>query len=165
MKKRYKGLMYSVRKPDFVVGSDNDPYLHRWYIIPRNKYFNIYLHHFLRSDDDRALHDHPWWNMSFLLSGSYKEYMPVKPKELQSGNREIYFKIRNRFFLVFRKATASHRIELFKKRGKEIPVWTLFLTGPKIRNWGFWCPRGWKYWEDFVSKREGGNDTGKGCVD
>jgi hypothetical protein len=49
--------------------------MRRWWVIPRNKFFNIYLHHFLHSDDDRALHDHPWWNVSILLrSGSYVEH-------------------------------------------------------------------------------------------
>lgn len=27
-----------------------------------------------RSDDDRALHDHPWVNMSILLEGTYTEH-------------------------------------------------------------------------------------------
>ena len=40
-----------------VIGKN---YLSRWHIIPRNRYFNIYLHKFVGSDDDRALHDHPW---------------------------------------------------------------------------------------------------------
>lgn len=45
------------RKPDFLVG---DGYLARWWIIPRNKYFNIYLHRFTGNDEDRALHDNLW---------------------------------------------------------------------------------------------------------
>ena len=48
------------RHPDFIVGGKDNPYLLRWFVIPRNPVFNIYLHRFLRSDDDRALHDHPW---------------------------------------------------------------------------------------------------------
>ena len=40
------------RQPDFVVGKPEDPYLLRWWVIPRNKRFNVYLHKFLRSDDD-----------------------------------------------------------------------------------------------------------------
>ena len=37
--------------------------------------FNLYLHEFSRSDDDRALHDHPWlFNLSVLLSGTYVEH-------------------------------------------------------------------------------------------
>jgi hypothetical protein len=58
------------RSPDFVIGGDERPYLLRWWVIPRNKVFNVYLHLFLRSDDDRALHDHPWANASMLLRGA-----------------------------------------------------------------------------------------------
>ena len=43
------------RPPNFVIGDPADPYLRRWYVIPRNPLFNIYLHQILRSDDDRAL--------------------------------------------------------------------------------------------------------------
>ena len=41
-------------KPHFVIGGADDPYMLRWYLIPRNRRFNIYLHKFLRDDDDRA---------------------------------------------------------------------------------------------------------------
>ena len=137
-----------MRAPDFIIGSRDNPYLHRWYVIPRNMRFNIYLHHFLRSDDDRALHDHPWWNISFLLSGRYIEVTP-KGRFL-----------RKRFAVVFRRATASHRVELI-----DGPLWTLFITGPKVREWDFWCPRGWRHWRDFVSNTPGGNEIGRGCND
>lgn len=43
-------------KPHFVIGSGESPYLLRWFLIPRNTKLNIYLHKFLQSDDDRALH-------------------------------------------------------------------------------------------------------------
>lgn len=36
--------------PDIIIGENGDDYLHRWYVIPRNRFFNIYLHYFLRSD-------------------------------------------------------------------------------------------------------------------
>ena len=48
------------REPDFIIGGHEAPYLRRHWLIPRNRFFNIYVHEFLRSDDDRALHDHPW---------------------------------------------------------------------------------------------------------
>src|SRR5690606_10870352 len=35
---------------------------------------NLYVHVFLRDDDDRALHDHPSWAVSLLLDGSYLEH-------------------------------------------------------------------------------------------
>src|ERR1700761_649655 len=62
------------RRPDVLIGKAGDTYMRRWWVIPRNRFFNIYLHNFLRSDDDRALHDHPWVNMSILLWGRYIEH-------------------------------------------------------------------------------------------
>src|SRR3546814_8204117 len=47
-------LPISLRKPDITIGGEDNPYLRRWYIIPRNRWFNVYLHEFLRDDDDRA---------------------------------------------------------------------------------------------------------------
>jgi len=35
---------------------------------------NLYVHHFLRDDDDRALQDRPSWAVSFLLRGRYIEH-------------------------------------------------------------------------------------------
>lgn len=38
------------RPPDFVIGGQERPYLRRWFVIPRNPIWNVYLHQFLRSD-------------------------------------------------------------------------------------------------------------------
>lgn len=66
--------------------------------------------------------------------------------------------IRNipRFFPVFRTAKFAHRLELVQG-----PVWTIFITGPRIREWGFYCPKGWRHWTVFTDKT--GNNIGKGC--
>lgn len=58
---------------DGIDGGPRRPYLSRWHILPRNPWFNIYLHKFVHGDDDRALHDHPWRSWSLLLSGRYRE--------------------------------------------------------------------------------------------
>jgi hypothetical protein len=65
-----------MREPDCVIGPPDNPYLRRWWLIPRNRWFNLYLHNILRDDDDRALHDHPWANLSILLRGAYREVTP-----------------------------------------------------------------------------------------
>jgi hypothetical protein len=130
-----------VRDPDQVIGED---YLWRWYLIPKNKIFNIYLHRFGRSDDDRALHDHPWYSVSMLLKGEFIEHS-------FKGIRHI-----PRFAPIFRTAKFAHRLEIV--RG---PVWTLFITGPRIRSWGFYCPKGWRHWKVFTS--DDGNSVGRGC--
>lgn len=135
------------REPDWIIGGSENPYLLRWWVIPHNRWFNIYLHHFMRSDDDRALHDHPWWNMSFLIKGRYREHL--------SGER---FRDRRRFQIVLRRATSTHRIELTHG-----PVWTLFITGPRIREWGFHCPQGWRHWKVFTNPADNGQTVGRGC--
>lgn len=145
-----------VRPPDFEIGPPDDVYLKRWWIIPRNRWFNIYLHQFLRSDDDRANHDHPWVNCSILLTGSYLEHRPGGVVKMRYPWRPWA-----PWRLVFRRATAAHRVELIDHK----PVWTLFLTGPKIRTWGFHCKSGWIPWQEFCEVRDGGNAIGKGCGD
>ena len=149
------------RKPDFIIGEANNPYMLRWWVIPRNRLFNIYLHKILRSDDDRALHDHPWWNISFILKGSYIEWVPMLWRDDGVPSQSSLPIHRHRWLPVFRRARAAHRLEIIA--GK--PVWSLFITGPKLREWGFWCPKGWRHWNDFVSITPGGNEIGKGCGD
>ncbi len=129
------------RPPDFIIGDD---YMWRWWIIPRNKYFNIYLHKIMHDDDDRALHDHPWWSVSFLLKGQLREVLE---------NKVRYPKL---FIPVVRCAKLSHRLEVVK------PSWTLFITGPVIRDWGFHCAKKWVHWSDFVKDGEKGK-IGVGC--
>jgi len=151
------------RYPDFVVGEEDDPYLLRWFVIPRNRFFNIYLHKFCRSDDDRALHDHPWaFNCSILLKGSYVEHVFFDNNHQELGTKKLF---RNRGSLYFRAGAAPHRVELFPDvvSHKAAPCWTLFITGATVREWGFHCPNGWKPWKEFVSVRDGGNSTGAGC--
>jgi hypothetical protein len=140
------------RPPDFIIGTDDDPYLHRWRLFPKNGLFNVYLHHFLRSDDDRALHDHPYANVSFILKGSYLEHM-------DKGATPYIRRYRGQFAIVFRRAATPHRVELI---GDSKP-WTLFLSGPRVREWGFHCLQGWVPWQKFVEVRPGGNAVGKGC--
>lgn len=140
------------RAPDFIIGGDVNSYLRRWWVIPRNPIFNIYLHEFLRDDDDRALHDHPWFNVSVVLSGDYIEHT------IKTGGIGVQ-KLRKTGGIVFRSPRLAHRISLINKR----PCWTLFVTGPRLRSWGFHCPRGWVHWRDFTNPDDSGATVGRGC--
>jgi hypothetical protein len=129
-------LYYNI--PDLIINrSENDVYLKRWHIIPRNILFNIYLHHFHKSDDDN-LHDHPFlWNASIILHGSYTEWVPVSTtKWLNNESREIMPIRRSAFWPVLRFGRSIHRIEL----DNQTKVWTLFITGQIVRSWSFYCP-------------------------
>lgn len=151
------------RAPDFIVGADAEggPYLRRWWLIPRNRLFNIYLHHFLRDDDDRALHDHPWAWCSILLRGSYLEHTidagGVHKRTLRTAG-SIKCSLPRR----------AHRIELIHEwSGGRItslasPCWTIFITGPVVRKWGFHCAKGWVPWQAFTAEGKPG-EIGRGC--
>jgi hypothetical protein len=142
------------RAPDFVIGGAEDPYLLRWWVIPRNPVFNVYLHCFKRSDDDRALHDHPWlFNLSWLLRNRYREW--VLGTSVPGGPREYID--RKQGAVKFRWGAAPHRVEL-----TDGDCWTLFITGPRVREWGFLCARGWVHWRDFTAASDKGA-IGKGC--
>jgi len=140
------------RTPDFIIGGADNPYLIRWWLIPRNRVFNIYVHCFLRSDDDRALHDHPWVNASILLEGEYTEHT------IDAGGIE-HRTIRKAGAVKLRTGKSAHRIELHNG-----PCWTVFVTGPVYRKWGFHCPqKGWGHYRDFVADHDKGT-IGKGCT-
>lgn len=136
------GMMAS-RMPDFIIG---DTYLHRWWVVPRNRQANVYLHRIMHSDDDRALHDDPWDNISVVIAGRYVEHTPDGSFLREAGS------------VVQRKATDSHRLEILPG---EHAV-SLFLTGPNVREWGFHCPQGWRIWTEFVDQG-GKGKVGRGC--
>ena len=52
------------------------PLLTRYYVV-ETRWFAVYLHHLHTSDEDRALHDHPWSFVTFLISGGYEEHTPA----------------------------------------------------------------------------------------
>ncbi len=159
----------AARDPDFIVGADSEggPYLRRWFLIPRNRIFNVYLHQFLRDDDDRALHDHPWLSCSLILDGGYIEHTIAaggihRRQHMPEGT------------LRFMRARHAHRVELLRHivhngdpivrtSDPAVRAWTLFITGPRIRRWGFHCPE--TGWIDFARFTKPGNtgETGPGC--
>jgi hypothetical protein len=129
------------RQPDVRIPGDMSipPYMLRWWRIKRNAFFNIYYHVVRRSDDDRALHCHPWWNFSIVLEGGYYEHLilngGVHEKTFYPAG-SVRFRPSGRF---------AHRLELERwpedamigLRGREKAVHTIFITGPVLRRWGF----------------------------
>jgi hypothetical protein len=143
------------RLPDVRIPGDMSipPYMLRWWKIRRNAFFNVYYHIVRRSDDDTALHDHPWWNFSIVLEGSYAEHL------IEAGgiHRKTHYgpgAVRFR-----RSGNFAHRLELERWPmdklfgGEEKPVLTIFITGPVLRRWGFHHPLRWvdAYdWDEFL---------------
>ncbi len=132
------GRFLTIRR---ITGLDGSEYLVRRYLLPKNRILNIYLHKFLGSDDDRALHDHPWISFSVLLKGELVEHL--------ADGSQLNLK---RFALKFRTPSHLHRIEL----PQGTTAITLFITGPVVRVWGFACPQGWMPWQRY--HKNGGCD-------
>lgn len=153
-------MKLNIFSPHFVIATDGArPYLRRWFVTPwssdghplkSKRLPNIYLHQILRSDDDRALHDHPWYNLSIILWGGYIEHVFERPPVEGVELPPVIQKRRRFLSVVYRRADMAHRLELYKDPNRwctldegigyyyEKPCWSLFITWRKRRPWGFW---------------------------
>lgn len=139
--------------PDLVIAPDGYPYLYRWHLIPRNDFANAYFHIQVASDPERPLHDHPYDNQSVILSGGYVEVMrePAKLPRYPDHHATIAYE-RRPGDVVHRHAEQAHRLIL----PPHVPyTMTLFTTGPRRRDWGFYAPGGWTSHEDIIETRDG----------
>ena len=125
----------------------SEPFLLRWFIIPRNKWLNIYLHKFIRSDDTTfGLHDHPWWFISIIL---WQGYFELREYELDDGSMPYmagrrYAIRRNSGTIVFRHAMTRHAVQLIDDK----PSWSIIITGRYKRKWGFYTEEGWRAFDE-----------------
>lgn len=100
------------------LGKPECPYLVRWVAAI---YYSLRLHHWLAGDDPRAFHDHPWWYVTFCIWGGYTDVSPAG--EVEVGRWSFHY------------FPAAHRHTVRVNPGG---AWTLLLTGPEKREWGFW---------------------------
>lgn len=137
------------------IGSPGNVYMRRFIFLLPFGLGTIRLHHIVRSDDDRHLHDHPFDFVSFLLSGDYVETTPLTwapGRKYEPGVDPTKTRAWPRFSIVRKRAEDLHCLSL--KR----PVWTLVFSGPKRRDWGFATERGWisnhEYLDAFPARAE-----------
>lgn len=157
-----------------------DPYLSRYYILGRptmpdgsyafDKYgnmlpgavssrhgdnFGLYIHKFHRSDEDHALHNHPWqWAASLILAGGYREEKRVT---LGTGDPRYseprYASVEARIFrpgdINVLTSDTFHRVDLLDGE-----AWSIFLVGPRFSSWGFWDRESGAFmpWRAFLAK-------------
>lgn len=101
------------------LGLPSCPYLIRWRF--ETPWGSVRLHHWLGPDDDRAFHDHPWWFWTFILHGGYTDRSLAGDDHLHAG------------MMRYRPALHQHTV-IPDPQG----AWTLLITGPPVRSWGFW---------------------------
>lgn len=138
------------RPPDLVIAPEGvGEYLFRWYVVPRNKQANVYFHIQTESDPERPLHDHPWDNTSVILAGGYDEIIDERPMIAAHHPRVEH---RRKGDVIHRACTTAHRLI----RPDDIPyTMSLFLTGPKVREWGFWKNGDFMPFQDITIEADG----------
>jgi len=145
-----------------IIKVDGQDYLRRFYITPRRldefgedteKHlgFGLYIHYFYRGDEDRELHNHPWETaLSFILTGGYHE----ERKDGDKTSKIIEHDIRRYTFNRINHNT-FHRVT---KREGSGHIWTIFFTGKRVQDWGFWDKDTNEYipHKDFIDHRDQG---------
>lgn len=128
---------------DIIPRGQTEVYLARLNVIS-TPWFGIKIHWINRPDQDRDLHDHPWWFLSLVLWGSYDEVTPAVFEkdgewfETQKTRRIRWFNVK--------RAPQAHRISRVSRH-----VVTLVINGPKTRDWGFYTVDGWVRWDHYVN--------------
>lgn len=113
--------------PSVTIAVGGKPYLTR--LGKDRARGGLFLHRFHSSDRGDQLHDHPWaWGLSLVLSGGYSEERrqpdgTVARTEKRPGSLNLI------------RGTDFHRVDLLDERRG---AWTLFLVGPRTKDWGFW---------------------------
>lgn len=114
-------------------------------------WFSARIHHILRSDKDRDLHDHPQDYCSIILRGGYTELTPVyvykeNLERVIAGTKTTWYGPGS---ALFRRAEDLHRLLL-----PAGPTISLFITGPRRREWGFQTSEGWVPWKEYEARGE-----------
>jgi hypothetical protein len=112
------------------------PLLTRYYLL-ETRWLGVYLHQLHASDDDRALHDHPWSFVSILFHHGYWEHG-------DAGGDPARGVWHPRGSVLWRPAEWRHRLRLAER-----PTWTLVLRFRRRRAWGFITPQGWQDWQAY----------------
>lgn len=128
------GHPYEPGGPWAIYASHIHSYMHRW--ILRTPWGTLRVHHILRADADPDPHDHPFDFTSLILLGGYVEAFRDAGRDVIS-----YFRAGA---VIRRKAFDAHRLV------HVLPdTWTLVITGPKCKPWGYHTSKGWVPWRRY----------------
>jgi hypothetical protein len=135
----------------------NKPYLARYYYQSYRPYCRVVIHNVLKSDV-AGLHDHPWPASTYILSGGYWESKLINenadPSSIsQESNIEKVW--RGPGYHGEFKSDHYHRLELDPDKAGT-STWTLFMMGPKEKDWGFLGEDGkWVQHEEYIENLSG----------
>lgn len=131
-----------------IYGPDGSLYMRR-YALFESKWLSARVHHIVREDRDRHMHDHPWTFFSVVLRGGYLERRPVTLERcFNGGETETYHTAyRKAGSVAIRLPTDRHQISKV-----EPDTWSLFVYGRLRQWWGFYTPEGKVHWKDYCDK-------------
>lgn len=136
-KKKIRPFQIRWREP---LGNKDCPYAFRWTI--NLKWFAIRVHQWIKTEDSRNMHDHPWDFYTLVVKGGYTDISewptvaaqqaagyPIKIVDVTEIRRDklSFGSIR------WRPAIHKHYVEV-----NPGGCWTVLLTGPVVRKWGYW---------------------------
>jgi len=130
-----EAILTKLFRKRIILNCDKDPYLIRWYLF-RTEPFAIFIHKFERSDEDRALHDHPWCFIVIPIWNGYIEH-----------NQKGTFRVYPFWSVVYRHCLYRHRVELIG----DLKAWSIFIRFKRQRLWGFWPEQGFVSWKKWWS--------------
>lgn len=138
-----------------VIGDEACPLMKRWGL--NTPIGSVRLHHFLRGDNERHLHDHPWWFVTFVIRGGYEDVTFCDrcggtggdeqrdgPCSTCRGERYVTERLRPGS-IRFRPALHRHAV-------RTEDAWSIVITGPLARTWGFYLKaREWLSEKDYFA--------------
>lgn len=142
----------SMRTPYFHL----DGYMDRWWLFNpypaknggRGKAWewlpSVRVHHILREDLGRHMHNHPWDARTIILRGWY-----IEVRE-EGGLPMTYTRRQGDTALI--EADRFHHIAEVSPGG----VWTLFITFKYRHVWGFKTPAGFVPWREYLEDKKDG---------
>lgn len=155
MLRTFRAYLVSVSKnlPRRVItGTDGKPYMEQFLLLSSTAKdaWRLRLHHFVRGDKDKELHNHPWTGLSLVLLGGYREEYRLPSFDPCDVDRVVWRDVLPGSFNLITRDT-FHRVDLI-----EGDAWTLFLSSPSDGKWGFWDRKTDSYepYEEFF-KRSG----------
>jgi len=160
-------IRYAKKTPYF----DLPGYMERWWLFKPRSWlpFRTRIHHILRSDNDRHLHDHPSDFWTLILRGGYWEHVPAPIYDSEEFIRlvvkgyqmTIDKNLEGKPFVSMRKwfgpgmwnvhkAKDFHRLEV----PEGMTTWTLFTFGRYKQHWGFQVDDKKIYWREYLNEWE-----------
>jgi hypothetical protein len=128
------------------LGVKECPYAYRWML--NLGLFSVRVHHWVRSDDKRYFHDHPWAFITIILKGGYTDVswrgdIDGLKKDISARHGNLTLSDDKKYIVEkdtviagnWRYRPSSHRHYVDVPKGG---CWSLLFCSYPVRNWGFW---------------------------